>query len=70
MENFLGQLAEILEVDEVKATDELEGFEAWDSLTILSIIALGSEEYSVELTNNEIKGAATVQGLYDLIQNK
>lgn len=42
MEKMKEQLAELLEVDEVKDSDVLEDFECWDSLTILSIIAWAS----------------------------
>lgn len=46
MEKMKEQLAELLEVDEVKDSDVLEDFECWDSLTILSIIAWASENKS------------------------
>lgn len=68
MQAFLEQIAEILEVETINPTDELESFDEWDSLSILSIIALCSEEYGVELTNAQIKDANTVQGLYDLVK--
>ena len=49
MEKMKEQLAELLEVDEVKDSDVLEDFECWDSLTILSIIAWASENYGKTL---------------------
>lgn len=68
--DFLNQLADILEVDAVNESDELEKFECWDSLTILSIIALVSETYGKQLSNDEIRRAKTVEGILDLIQSK
>lgn len=70
MENFLEQMAEILEVDTVQLTDTIVDFDAWDSLTTLSIIALVDEEYEVSLTNKEIIEAQTIEGLYNFITVK
>jgi acyl carrier protein len=70
MENFLNQMAELLEVDSVNAQDEITSFDAWDSLTSLSIIALCDEEYSVTISAQDILNANTLEGLYKLIQSK
>ncbi|MGU3376336.1 phosphopantetheine-binding protein [Chryseobacterium sp. M5A1_1a] len=70
MEDFLEQIAEIMEVDSVNPSDELTSFEAWDSLTTLSIIALADDEYKVSLTNGEIADAKTIEGLSNLILSK
>jgi acyl carrier protein len=70
MENFLNQMAELLEVDSVDAQDEITSFDAWDSLTSLSIIALCDEEYSVTISAQDILNANTLEGLYKLIQSK
>jgi len=70
MENFLEQMSEILEVDQVNLGDNLEGFEAWDSLATLSIIAMADEEFGVSIVNQEIADAKTVEGLYNLILSK
>lgn len=70
MENFLEQIAELLEVDVVNEVDELKSFEAWDSLTILSIIAMANENYGVVLNATEINEANTIAGLWNLIESK
>ncbi|MCX6271431.1 MAG: acyl carrier protein [Bacteroidetes bacterium] len=70
MENFNAQIAEILEVDSVDPGEELASFECWDSLTILSIIALAGESYNVTLSAAEVNNAVTVGGLQDLIKSK
>jgi acyl carrier protein len=63
-------MSEIMEVDNLNATDVLSSFEAWDSLTTLSIIALSDSEYNVSLTNLEIANSITIEGLYKLILSK
>lgn len=70
MENYLEQIAELLEEEKVTMEDELKSFDAWDSLTILSIIAFADENYKVTLNAKEINDAQTVGGLKELIDSK
>jgi len=70
MEQFLEQMAEILEVESVNPNDELESFDAWDSLTQLSIIALASENYDVTISAIELKSAKTIEGVKKMIESK
>jgi len=70
MENFESLISEALEVDSVNMTDELISFDSWDSLTILSIIAVVSEEYNVELGKEEIENSKTIGGLKELIDSR
>lgn len=69
-EQFLSDLAEILEEDIVNDSDVLADFDAWDSLSILSIIAYAQEHYKKQLKNNEIRDMVTVADLITLIENK
>ena len=70
MEQFLEQIAELLEEDTVNVSDELEAFEGWFSLTVLSIIAFADESYKITLNAKEITEAKTVGGLKELIDSK
>ena len=70
MENYLSLISEILEVETVELSDELDSFEAWDSLAVLSIIAFCDSEYSVALSAEEIKNSDTILGLKELIEGK
>ena len=70
MENFKAEMAELLEVDNVELTDELSSFECWDSLTILSIIALAGEKYNVTLSAADVNNSKTVGGLMELIKRR
>lgn len=70
MENFNEEIAEILEVDNVDINQELKSFECWDSLTILSIIAMADERYNVTLVADEVNSSKTVKGLRELIKSK
>ena len=69
-EKFLEELAEILEEESVQESDVLADFEAWDSLSILSIISYVSENYKKQLKNEEIRSQETVGDLFYYIENK
>ncbi|MBD0849850.1 acyl carrier protein [Maribacter arenosus] len=70
MENYISIISEILEVETVELSDELNSFEAWDSLAVLSIIAFCDSEYSVALSAEEINNSGTILGLKELIEGK
>lgn len=70
MDNFENGITELLEVDSVNETDILEDFEAWDSLTALSIIAFIDENYQLQVSANDLTDAKTIGGLKNLIKRK
>jgi acyl carrier protein len=70
MEEFLREMAEILEEDSVSPDDELESFESWDSLAILSVAALADSSLGVNMSAQEIKEAQTIEDLYQRITTK
>lgn len=67
-EKFLEELAEILEEDMVNEKDVLADFDAWDSLSILSIIAYVQEHFKKQLKNSDIRELETVADLISLIE--
>jgi len=70
MEEFYGKLAEILEVDEVNGSDVLEDLPEWDSLSVLSVIAMIDCGYGINLNARDFKQVGTAQSLYELIEQK
>ena len=69
-EKFLIDLADILEEEVVNESNVLAEFDAWDSLSILSIIAYAQEHFKIQLKNQEIRDVKTVGELISLIENK
>lgn len=59
-------LAEILDEEEVKETDVLADFAEWDSLAVLSLIALLDARYGVNITAMELQNVRTVADLAKL----
>lgn len=70
MEDFIPSIAELLEEETVELTDALDSFEAWDSLTVLSMIAFFDSEYNVQLSAEEIENSETVLGIKELVESK
>ena len=70
MENFESSIAELLEEESVVLSDELQSFEAWDSLTVLSIIAFCDWENEVSWCRTNLDNSDTILGLRELIESK
>jgi acyl carrier protein len=70
MNEFCEKLAESLDVLEVQATDVLSSFPTWDSLSVLSTIAMIGSTYGVNLTSLDLKNVRTVTDLWNLTQAK
>ena len=67
MEELKSKLAEILEEETVNDTDVLEDFEYWDSLAILGIISMVSENYKKTFKAADIRECTTIGDLCKLI---
>jgi acyl carrier protein len=70
MDEFYSKLAEILEVDRVGAADVLSEFEYWDSLTVLSVLALLDSSYGLNLTAAEIRKMRTAGDLAVALESR
>lgn len=70
MDEFLVEMAEILEEDEIQPSDKLEEFESWDSLAVLSVLAMADGKFGVTMSADEVNGAETVEDLHRLITAK
>lgn len=68
MEEFYKSLAEILEQEDVRADSVLADSGAWDSLSILSVVALADTQYRATLHANDVRNARTASDLWSLIQ--
>ncbi len=69
MEDFLEKMAELLEEDTVQLNDVIIDFDAWDSLTSLSIIAYVGEEFNKTISAAQIIEVKTIGGLFELIKS-
>jgi acyl carrier protein len=67
---LLQKLLEILEVPEVKPDDVLKEFEAWDSLAVLSIIAMLGNQYGIRISAMELNALHAVADLEALVSQR
>ena len=70
MNEFLTEIASILEVDDVKETDELKAFPQWDSLSVLSVIAMLDASYGVNLRAADFGSIKNIGDLWHLVQSR
>jgi acyl carrier protein len=70
MNDFLLEMAKILEADQVKGEDALRDFDLWDSLTVLAVLAFVDESYSVNISALEMAEIETIDDLHALIVSK
>ncbi len=67
---FYDQLAKILDIEEVKPENVLKDFEAWDSLAVLSVLAMADSKYGAAIKAEEIRSVVTAADLADLVAAK
>jgi acyl carrier protein len=70
MNEFLQKIAVILEVEGVKEADDLKAFPQWDSLAVLSVIAMLDANYGVNLRAADFQQVTTAADLWNLVQSK
>lgn len=70
MDNFLKMFKEVLEIEEMDIDIETKfrELEEWDSLTVLSVLAMVSDEYDTAIPREEFSKVETIKDLYNLIQ--
>ena len=70
MNEFLTKIASILEVENVAEADELKAFPQWDSLSVLSVIAMLDASYGVNLRAADFGPVQNVGDLWNLVQSR
>lgn len=69
IENFANQFDDT-DPAEIKATTVFKELDEWSSLIALSIIAMVDEEYDVTLKGDDIRKAATVEDLFNVVKSQ
>jgi acyl carrier protein len=70
MPEIYAQLAEILELPQLDAGIILADCEYWDSLTVLSIIAMLDASYGVHLSAGEVRAMKTAGDLVAAVEQR
>lgn len=68
MEQFIALFAEALERESgVSPEDKFREYEDWDSLAVLSIIALIKQNYDITIPRRDFDKLQTIEELYNYI---
>jgi acyl carrier protein len=69
-ERLIEILKEALEIESVNLDDYLDGYDNWDSLTKLSLIALIDEHFEIQVSDQEFNEFETGEDLYKALLKK
>lgn len=71
-EDFLREMDELLELDPgtLKGNEALADLDGWDSLAVISFIALTDEKLDTVIDGESLAKAATVQDLLNLLGDR
>ena len=69
MENFIQKFEEVLELPNgtINPNDSFRDYEEWDSLALLSLMAMLEDEYNTTIPRDSFQKINTVQELYNYI---
>lgn len=67
--NFADQFDDT-DASEITAATEFKTLDEWSSLIALSVIAMVDEEYDVTLKGDDIRGAVTVEDLFNIVNSR
>ncbi len=69
VEKFANQFDDT-DVSEFTPGTVFKKLDEWSSLVALSVIAMVDEEYDVVLKGDDIRGANTIEDLFNIVKNK
>lgn len=69
IENFASQF-EDTPVEEFKANTDYKNLKEWDSLMLLTIIAMIDDEYNVVVKGEDFKNIDTIEDLFNLVKSR
>ena len=73
LQEFIEKFAlqfEDTDASEIEAGTEFRALDEWSSLLALSVIAMADEEHGVSLNGNDMRGARTVEDLYNIVKKR
>ncbi len=67
---FYQNLADVIDVEQVNPENVLKDFAEWDSLSVLSVLAMADSKYGVTIKPEEIRAVSTASDLANLVAAK
>ena len=71
IQTFISQLEEVFERDNgsMHATEPFRDYDEWDSITLLTLIAMLEDEYSVTIPRVRFEAMITIQDMFDTVKD-
>lgn len=70
MEILTEQMLEIFEIDEISSDVVLRDLELWDSLSVISLLAVLDESYGINIEATELSEVITVSDLFAFVEQR
>lgn len=70
METLTEQMLEIFEVDSISPDGVLRDLELWDSLSVISLLAVLDETYGINIEATELVDVITVADLFLFVEQR
>jgi acyl carrier protein len=72
IDGFTEEFADAIEIsrDEVSKDTEFKQLEIWDSLCVLTIIAMVDTTYGITVSGRDLESSRTVGDLFDLVRSR
>jgi len=72
LEEFSAQFADAIEIShgDVSGMTEFKQLDIWDSLCVLTIIAMVDTNYNVTVGGHDLEKAVSVSDLFDLVRSR
>lgn len=73
IKDFMKKFAEAIEMDSAEGLKEdtrFRNLEEWNSLAVLSVIAMLDEEYDIQIENVDFKKLETIGDIAQFIENR
>lgn len=69
MEQFIEKMVDILDSEEeINMDTVLNDLEEWDSLSLVSFMAMANADYGKKVVPADVKAAETIKDLYELVK--
>lgn len=70
MEILIEEMLDIFEIDEINSEIVLRELELWDSLSVISLLAVLDESYGINIEATEIVDVITAADLFAFVEQR
>ena len=68
MANLTEKIKGILEIEELDVNQKLKDYEEWDSLSVLTVLALLDSDYKINMTQQEVEAFESIAKFVEYVE--